>query len=88
MVSKIFQNCNEKTVRISAQKSKKWWNQRNKGNVLACKLVLALNVGAIWQNKMSLVVWIDHFLDIWAEILTIFFVAFLKNCRQQNFILK
>ena len=70
-MSKIFQKWNEKIVRISTQKSKKWSNQRNKGTLL-CKLVLALNVGAIWQNTMSLVVWFDHFLDIWAEMLTIF----------------
>ena len=37
----FFQKCNEKIVRISAQKSKKWSNQRNKGTSSKC-------------NKMSL----------------------------------
>ena len=31
LMSKIFQNCNKKIVRISAQKYKKWSNQENKG---------------------------------------------------------
>jgi hypothetical protein len=36
-MSKIFQKCNEKIVRISAQKSKKWSNQTNK-DIWLCQI--------------------------------------------------
>ena len=37
LMSKIFQNCNEKIVRISAQKSKKSPSQTNK-DILLCQI--------------------------------------------------